>query len=62
MYYHWSPYVPVGERRRKATAEMAKLKKRGEAVSPVVIQPPSLLSQARAVLPAAGGQGQVRVQ
>jgi general secretion pathway protein D len=35
---------------------------KGPGVSPVVIQPPRLLSQARAVLPAAGGQGQVRVQ
>lgn len=38
MYYRWSPYVPVAERRRKAAAEMAKLKKTGKAVSPVVVQ------------------------
>jgi uncharacterized Zn finger protein len=38
MYYQWAPYVPVAERRRQAAAEMAKLKKKGHAVSPVVIQ------------------------
>jgi uncharacterized Zn finger protein len=38
MYYQWAPYVPVAERRRQAAAEMAKLKKTGHAVSPVVIQ------------------------
>jgi uncharacterized Zn finger protein len=38
MYNQWAPYVPVAERRRKAAAEMAKLKKKGHPVSPVVIQ------------------------
>jgi uncharacterized Zn finger protein len=38
MYNQWAPYVPVAERRRKAEAEMAKLKKKGHPVSPVVIQ------------------------
>lgn len=38
MYHQWAPYVPVAERRRQAAAEMAKLKKKGHAVSPVVIQ------------------------
>jgi len=37
MYYQWAPYVPVAERRRKATAEMAKLAKKGQVVSPVRI-------------------------
>lgn len=38
MFYEWSPYVPVAERRRKAAAEMAKLAKKGQAISPVVVQ------------------------
>jgi uncharacterized Zn finger protein len=38
MYYEWAPYVPVAERRRKAAAEMAKLAKKGQAISPVVVQ------------------------
>jgi uncharacterized Zn finger protein len=38
MFYEWAPYVPVAERRRKAAAEMAKLAKKGQAVSPVVVQ------------------------
>ncbi len=38
MYYQWAPYVPVAERRRKAAAEMAKLAKKGQTISPVVIQ------------------------
>jgi uncharacterized Zn finger protein len=38
MYYQqWAPYVPVAERRRKAAAEMAKMRTKGHAVSPVVI-------------------------
>lgn len=37
MYFQWAPYVPVAERRRKAALEMAKLKKSGQQVSPVVI-------------------------
>lgn len=37
MYYQWAPYVPVAERRRKAAAEMAKLTKKGQVVSPVRI-------------------------
>lgn len=36
-YYEWKPYVPVGERRRKAEREMQKLAKKGHPVSPVVI-------------------------
>ena len=38
MFYEWAPYVSVAERRRKAAAEMAKLAKKGQAVSPVVVQ------------------------
>jgi uncharacterized Zn finger protein len=37
MYQQWPPYVPVAERRRKAAAEMAKLSKKGQSVSPVLI-------------------------
>jgi len=40
MYYDygWKPYVPVAARRRKAKHEMAKLRKKGHHVSPVVIE------------------------
>ena len=38
MHYQWAPYVPVAERRRKAAGEMAKLAKKGQAISPVVVQ------------------------
>jgi uncharacterized Zn finger protein len=38
MYYQWAPYVPVAERRRKAAAEMAKLAKKGQTISPVRIE------------------------
>ncbi len=37
-FYGWRPYVPVYERRRKAEREMAKLRKKGHPVSPVVIE------------------------
>jgi uncharacterized Zn finger protein len=37
MWYDFRPYVPVAERRRKAAREMEKLKRKGHAVSPVVI-------------------------
>ncbi len=37
-YGEWTPYVPVAERRKKAAREMAKLRKRGHPVSPVVIE------------------------
>ena len=33
----WAPYVPVAVRREKAAREMAKLRKKGHPVSPVVI-------------------------
>jgi uncharacterized Zn finger protein len=37
-YYGWRPYVSVAERRRNAQREMAKLKKKGHPVAPVVIE------------------------
>lgn len=37
-FYGWKPYVSVAQRRRKAAAEMAKLKKKGHPVSPVVLE------------------------
>jgi uncharacterized Zn finger protein len=37
MYMQWAPYVPVAERRRKAAAEMARLAKKGQVISPVRI-------------------------
>ena len=39
MYdYGWRPYVSVAARRRKAAREMAKLRKKGHRMSPVVIE------------------------
>jgi hypothetical protein len=38
MYYGWRPYVPVYVRRQRAEREMARLKKKGHPVSPVVIE------------------------
>jgi len=38
MMYGWRPYVPVATRRQQALREMAKLKKRGHAVAPVLIE------------------------
>ena len=37
-YGGWAPYVPVAERRRKASREIAKLRKKGHPVAPVVIE------------------------
>ena len=37
-WYEWRPYVPVAERRRSATRDIARLKKKGEPIAPVVIQ------------------------
>jgi uncharacterized Zn finger protein len=34
----WAPYVPVAERRRKAAREIARLKKAGQPVTPIVIE------------------------
>jgi uncharacterized Zn finger protein len=36
-YYGWRPYVSVGQRRRQASSEMAKLRKKGRVVSPVIV-------------------------
>ncbi len=36
--YGWKPYVTVAERRGKAMREMEKRRKKGESVSPVVIE------------------------
>src|ERR1043166_1183727 len=38
MYYGWKPYVPVAKRRQQAVREMAKLRKNGHAVAPVLIE------------------------
>src|SRR6266478_701966 len=38
MFYEYRPYVPVATRRQHAAREMAKLAKKGRAVSPIVIQ------------------------
>lgn len=37
-YGGWAPYVPVAERRKQAEREVAKLRKKGHPVSPVVIE------------------------
>ena len=37
-YYDFSPYVSVAERRRQAAREVEKLKKKGQTVSPVIIE------------------------
>jgi uncharacterized Zn finger protein len=37
-YGAWAPYVPVAERRRKAAREIARLKKAGNLVAPVVVE------------------------
>jgi uncharacterized Zn finger protein len=37
-YYGWAPYVSVAQRRRKAASEMAKLKKKGHPVAPVIVE------------------------
>src|SRR6266850_2472737 len=37
-FFAWRPYVPVAERRRQAERKLAKLKKRGQPVSPVRIE------------------------
>lgn len=38
MFYGWRPYVPLSTRRRAALREMEKLRQKGHAVAPVVIQ------------------------
>jgi uncharacterized Zn finger protein len=37
-WFQWRPYVPVVERRRNAAREVARLRKRGRPVSPVLIE------------------------
>src|SRR5260370_10923850 len=37
-YFAWRPYVSVAEKRRQAEREVAKLKKRGQSISPVKIE------------------------
>jgi uncharacterized Zn finger protein len=37
-YYAWKPYVPVAKRKKQAADKVAKMKKKGESVSPVVIE------------------------
>src|SRR4249919_570864 len=37
-YFAWQPYVSVAEKRRRAEREVAKLKKRGQAIAPVQIE------------------------
>ena len=37
-FYGFQPYVSVAQRRRNAASEMAKLKKKGHPVSPVVVE------------------------
>jgi uncharacterized Zn finger protein len=37
-YYGWRPYVSVAQRRGEAMREMAKLKKKGHPVSPVIVE------------------------
>jgi len=36
-WHSWRPYIPVGARRRNAAREIARLKKKGGPVAPVVI-------------------------
>ncbi|MBI1832889.1 MAG: SWIM zinc finger family protein [Planctomycetes bacterium] len=38
MWFRFRPYVPVAKRRAQAAKEMDKRRKKGEAISPVVIQ------------------------
>jgi uncharacterized Zn finger protein len=37
-FFAWKPYVPVAERRRKAALQVQKLAKKGEAVTPVIVE------------------------
>jgi len=37
-WYEWRPYVPVAVRRQHATREIARFRKQGQPVAPVVIQ------------------------
>src|SRR5438093_688955 len=37
-YYDWKPYVPVARRRQQAAQKIAKFKKQGHPIEPVVIE------------------------
>jgi uncharacterized Zn finger protein len=37
-FYSWQPYVTVAQRKRQAATQLAALKKKGNAVSPVIIE------------------------
>lgn len=37
MFFGWKPYVPVATRRRRAERELARARKKGKALSPVVL-------------------------
>jgi len=38
MWYEWRAYVRAAQRRRQAGRELGRLRKKGQAVSPVVIE------------------------
>jgi len=38
MFFQWRPYVPVAQRRAQAAREMEKRRKKGQNVSPVVLE------------------------
>jgi hypothetical protein len=38
VYFGWQPYVPVAERRRQAEQKVAKLRKKGQTITPVAIE------------------------
>jgi uncharacterized Zn finger protein len=38
MAFFWKPYVPVAKRREKAKKEMEKLRKKGRAIQPVLLE------------------------
>src|SRR5881409_2706051 len=38
MWYEWRAYVPASKRRRQAERELQRFRKKGQAVSPVVIE------------------------
>src|ERR1700751_4735614 len=38
MWFAYRPYVPVAQRRAQAAREMEKRRKKGQAISPVVIE------------------------
>jgi uncharacterized Zn finger protein len=37
-YFEWHPYVPVAEKRRQAQRKLAKLRKKGQSIAPVMIE------------------------